>query len=280
MAIFPGAVLKLIPPDRNDPPIIPRLMIFHIAVSLADSLYPDFVSNQRPTGSKIESHFYVRFDGTIEQYRDTGYQADANTDANDFAISVETQGLEMGEWTPAQFASLQRLALWGHQKHPIPLAKAQAWNGSGFGYHILFMDRWAGGPRSCPGPQRVAQFNNKFVPWLANPVTAPVPPKEFDMSDAQYNNLIAQNNAILKQLGTLRADVDLIQWATTDAKAGLRTTLANTQYQLGKLAQSVGTGVDLTDTEVAQIAKQTADEFDARAAALKAATPPPVPPTV
>ena len=28
-------------------------------------------------------HFYIRRDGTVEQYRDTAYQADANYQAND-----------------------------------------------------------------------------------------------------------------------------------------------------------------------------------------------------
>lgn len=168
MALCPFAIKRLIP-STVDGPIKPRLAILHIAVSEADSLY-DYFSNR---SGGIESHFYIRRDGTIEQYRDTALQADANWRANDFAVSIETQGMGEGEWTPQQLASIKRLLEWLSTVHPIPLVVPTTWDGSGVGYHILFMDEWAGKPRSCPGPDRIKQFNAVLVPWMKSMATAP-----------------------------------------------------------------------------------------------------------
>lgn len=163
VALYGPAIKKLIPPGPTDPRITPRVLIFHVAVSEQPSLHDYF---NGPSGG-VESHFYVRRDGTVEQYRDTAWQADANTDANDFAISVETQGMEYGEWTPQQVAALKALALWCHKTHGIPLAKVKTWNGSGVGYHTQFPGSWDKRGATCPGPDRIRQFNNVLVPWLA-----------------------------------------------------------------------------------------------------------------
>ena len=163
MAWYQGATKKNIPPGPNDPPIKPRVVILHVADTEATSLHDYF---NGPSGG-VESHFYILRDGSVEQYRDTAYQADANVMANDFAISIETQGLADGTWTDAQLASIKALILWCHTTHGIPLVKCPKWDGSGVGYHILFMQQWAGGPRACPGPDRIQQFNSVLVPWMA-----------------------------------------------------------------------------------------------------------------
>lgn len=181
MALCPFADKKLIPPGPNDPKIKARLAILHIAVSWADSLHDYFDGPSKG----IESHFYIQTDGGIEQYRDTDYEADANCDANPFAISIETEGMGEGEWTAAQLASIKRLLEWIVANHDVPFAVPTTWDGSGIGYHILFMDEWAGGPRSCPGPDRIKQFNEVLVPWFkaqasqphtVNPPASAVPP--------------------------------------------------------------------------------------------------------
>ena len=162
MALYGPAVKKLIPPGPTDPRIKPRVVILHVAVSEQPSLYAYF--NGGSVG--VESHFYIRRDGTVEQYRDTGYQADANTDANDFAISIETQGMERGEWTTQQLAAIKALLTWCHTTHDIPLVRCPAWDGSGVGYHTLFPGRWDKRGASCPGPDRKLQFNQVLVPWM------------------------------------------------------------------------------------------------------------------
>jgi len=184
VALYPPAIKKLIAPGNTDPRITPRVVILHVAVNESPSLYDYF---NGPSGG-VESHFYIRRDGTVEQYRDTDWQADANMAANDFAISIETQGMAAGEWTAQQLAAIKALLTWCHTTHGIPLTVPTRWDGSGVGYHILFMQQWAGGPRSCPGPDRVKQFHNVLVPWMAaGPNTAA--PQEDDMpltnADAQ-----------------------------------------------------------------------------------------------
>lgn len=162
---YPRAIIKNIPPGANDPAIVPRLAILHVAVSKADSLYNYF---NGPSGG-VESHFYVRFDGTVEQYRSIYLQADANLDANDFAVSIETAGMGDGEWTPAQLASIKRLLVWLHRAAGIPLRPCKAWNGDGVGYHVMFgaPSHWTPSVKTCPGPDRIKQFNNVLLPWMA-----------------------------------------------------------------------------------------------------------------
>lgn len=167
MALYGPAIKKLIPPpaDGRDPRIKPRVVILHVAVWEQPSLHDYF---NGPSGG-VESHFYIRRDGTVEQYRDTGWQADANTDANGFAISIETQGMEKGEWTPEQLDAIKALILWCHTTHGIPLQRCPSWDGAGIGYHTLFPGRWDKRGASCPGPDRKLQFNQIITPWLAAP---------------------------------------------------------------------------------------------------------------
>lgn len=162
MALYGPAIKKLIPPGPYDPKIKARLFILHVAVSQADSLYGWF---NGPSGG-VESHFYIREDGTVEQYRDTAYEADANTDANPYAISVETEGLEFGKWTPAQMVAIKNLILWCADNHGIPLKVPGTWNGSGVGFHTQFPGRWDKRGASCPGPDRQKQYWGNIVPWL------------------------------------------------------------------------------------------------------------------
>lgn len=164
MAIYPKAVKRLIPPGSNDPRITPRVAILHVDAGNSDSLYDYFA---RRSGG-IESHFHVKLDGTVEQYRDTDYQADANHKANDFAVSIETQGYGDGEWTPAQLVAIRDLLRWVSRVHDIPLRKAQAWDGTGIGYHIQFgaPGAWTPVAKSCPGPRRIQQFDHTLMPML------------------------------------------------------------------------------------------------------------------
>lgn len=162
MALYPAAIKRLVPHGSEDPRINPRVVILHIAVSEASSLYHYF---NGPSGG-VESHFYIRRDGTVEQYRDTSTQADANTDANNFAISIETQGMEHGEWTADQMSAIKNLIRWCHDVHGIPLEVPKSWDGSGVGFHVQFPGRWDKRGATCPGPDRQRQYWNDIVPWL------------------------------------------------------------------------------------------------------------------
>lgn len=170
MAWYPNALRKNIPPPSNgsDPPIKARTAILHVAASEGPSLYNWF---NGPSGG-IESHFYIRYDGTVEQYRDTDYQADANVMANGFAVSIETEGLAGGKWTDKQLAAIKALLLWLNKVEGIPLRVPKTWDDSGVGYHVLFEKQWDGRGAVCPGPNRIEQFKKVLVPWMAAPTTA------------------------------------------------------------------------------------------------------------
>lgn len=172
----PLAVNKNIPPGANDPAIKPRLAILHVDAGNAPSLYDYF---NGPSGG-VESHFFVRADGVIEQYRSIYFQADANLDANDFAVSIETQGYGDGKWSEKQLGSIRSLLLWLYMEARIPLAKCAEWNGSGIGYHTQFgaPSHWTPVAKSCPGPKRIKQFDEVLVPWMAVVGRGPKPPVE------------------------------------------------------------------------------------------------------
>lgn len=178
--ICPFAAQLPIPAGSNDPAITPRIGILHVADSEGFSLFNFFKRNQH-NGSGVESHFYIRYDGTIEQYRNIYREADANYKANRFAVSIETEGKASGAWTDEQIFSIKMLMRW-LSSEGIPLQVAPTWDGAGWGYHIMFgtPGPWTKYRKSCPGPTRISQFNTFLVPWLMginNSVPTPDIPK-------------------------------------------------------------------------------------------------------
>lgn len=168
MSRCPFAVQQIIPENYTQPSIDARVVILHRAVSSAESLY----NYWNTPGVELESHFYVGQVGTIYQFVDTDIQADANVDANGFAISVETwdggNTPDDMSWNDAQVQSIKRLLAWLCDEHQIPRVACTSWNGSGIGGHNWFPYPWAGGPRGCPGTARNSQIRGNIIPWLAN----------------------------------------------------------------------------------------------------------------
>ena len=164
MALIPFADQQLIPPGVNDPRIEARIGILHVDAGNAYNLHDYFA--ERSGG--IESHLHIPKDGHLFQYRDTGWEADANYRANPFAMSVETQGYAGEKWTGDQLSMIKRVMLWARKVHGIPLRKVTSWNDprGGWGWHIQFPE-WHPNPKSCPGPLRIKQFNDILVPWMA-----------------------------------------------------------------------------------------------------------------
>ena len=158
---YPKAIHKPIKPGLNDAKIVPKQVILHTAVSDADSLR-DFFATQ---SGGIESHFYIRRNGIVEQYRGIYWEADANYRANVRAVSVETAGYGNQFWTVDQLNSIKELLLWANKSANIPLKVIPEWDMPGVGYHVLF-DEWHPTPKSCPGPYRINQFRDIIVPWM------------------------------------------------------------------------------------------------------------------
>lgn len=167
---MPGAVIKNIAPGTSDPAIIPVGVIQHIAVSNSPSLFPLFSND-----GGIESHFYIRKDGTIEQYRSIYFEADAQFAGNSFGsprkgfVSVEHEGgvgADLNVPMPqAQLDAFHKVVRWVHDETGFPLRVCPAWNEGGVGYHSLF-DQWNTNHHSCPGAARIKQFHDVTVPWL------------------------------------------------------------------------------------------------------------------
>lgn len=161
---IPFADLMLIPAGANDPAIEGRIGILHVDAGNAESLYRWF---NGPSGG-IESHGFIKKTGVLEQYRSLDFEADANYLANPFAFSFETQGFGPGVWTDEQLDTIKRLMLWMRDNRGVPLRKVTSWNDvrGGWGYHTLF-PQWSNvRGKTCPGADRIKQFDEILVPWM------------------------------------------------------------------------------------------------------------------
>lgn len=137
----------------------PRVVIFHVTA----------VDGKARPHSGLEWHFHVAKTGQIDQLVDTNRQAAANYKANPFAISIETEGLATGEWTGPQLDSLVEISEWCMAEHPkILRQRCPTWDGSGFGYHVMFgaPGPWTPYAKSCPGPLRIRQFDEVLLPRI------------------------------------------------------------------------------------------------------------------
>ena len=200
---MPGAIDREIPPGANDPTIHPVGGVYHVAVSEAPSLHDYF---DGPSGG-IESHFYVRRDGSVEQYRSIYREADANLDGNSFIrdgvrcglISIETQGMGQGKWTAAQLTTLKAITTWANTEAGVPIQVIKSWDGDGWGYHSMWgsPSHWTpSAGKTCPGPDRIKQYNAVLVPWLNAGGKDPEPKPTFrDQLRATLTAALAQAEA-------------------------------------------------------------------------------------
>ncbi|HET6287964.1 MAG TPA: peptidoglycan recognition family protein [Amycolatopsis sp.] len=184
MAWCPFAVHKPLSENHTQGSITPRAVILHTAVSASDSLF-DFFQNH----SDLESHFYVTENGVIEQYMDTRIRADANKNANSFAVSIETEdGREIRPWSQAQLAALVRLVAWICDTHGIPKVQIPRADGAGIGWHVQFgaPGPWTPVAKSCPGMPRIGQTRDVLIPAVAR--NTPIEEEEmaFGANDFKY----------------------------------------------------------------------------------------------
>jgi hypothetical protein len=167
-----------VPGIERDPEITPVGVILHVtAVPGTRSLY-DWFSG--PSGG-VESHWHVADDGYCEQYRPANHEADANYLGNSWIgsdgkrygfLSVENSGGMHGRWTPDQVRVMKDLIRWAGAAYGFPLRVAPGYHSPGVGYHTMFgagpgTQSWSNATgKTCPGPDRIAQFHTEFVPWL------------------------------------------------------------------------------------------------------------------
>lgn len=113
MAIFPGAEVHLLTADKlagvgiRPPRTLFNRVSLHVAASETKTLYGYFNAEGRP-----DSHTYVRYDGSVEQYVHDDYWAFADLEGNDASFSVESQGMGDGSWSDAQLETIAQIYAW------------------------------------------------------------------------------------------------------------------------------------------------------------------------
>lgn len=142
MALYPGATHRLIARHNKLRMAAYNRANLHVAVSEASSLFNHF------SGVPDCSHFYVRKDGSMDQYIDTTYRSAADRDGNDATVSIETQGgvnNPQGEpWTDAQVRAIAKLYAWIAATHGMPMRLATSSKlgeeSKGLSWHRLGVD--------------------------------------------------------------------------------------------------------------------------------------------
>jgi len=82
---------------------------------------------QQIRGIEVSAHFFIRRDGEIVQFVDTGARAwhagascwQGRSNCNDFSIGIELEGLEGGLFESAQYTALTALCECLRRRHPI-----------------------------------------------------------------------------------------------------------------------------------------------------------------
>ena len=260
MALYPGAIQRLIPRHNRVPIKRYRRMNLHVAVSEAKSLAGYFAT----VGDC--SHFYVRKDGTVEQYIDTRYESHADYQGNDSTLSVETQGglkNANGEpWTEAQVKSLAKLWAWARDTHDIPnrLATGTATvdQSVGLSWHRLGVLGWGTTvniryskalKKICPGDAKIAQIpriftlaNGASLPLAGGGKSVPIPTQEDDhMSKQDVDDLKQHINALLIG-GYTSGGVRYPGLSKVDIENQRRIT--ETREMVRQIAEATGTDID------------------------------------
>lgn len=267
MARYPGAIWKPITADKDRQRLtVYNRMNLHVAVSEASSLHGYFNKRGIP-----DSHFYVRRDGTVEQYVDTSMRAFADLEGNDATISVETQGMGGGGWDPKQREALAKLYAWAVRTHGIAkkMASSSKTNDSskGLSWHRLGCDgnfpalpsilagrtqrgggmHWSTSKgKVCPGDDRIKQIPGIFaraMEILNPPAPKPEPPKETADMDAAQARQLAELHAFLPELMALylgeKPVVDTDQARTDQNKVTLRTLLWRLEMRTQRIEAKV-----------------------------------------
>lgn len=180
MARYPGAHYRPIPEATTQPQITPRAVVVHSQAGRG-SLYGFWNS----PGTVLESTFWIAEDGRVEQYVPTDVRADAQGDANAFAISIETESSPEAteRWNPRQAAALINLISWCCTTHDIPRRLMKSPIDAGLAWHVQF---GAPGPwtkvvgKTCPGPARIEQFKTEIVPAVADRGATQAQPQKKD----------------------------------------------------------------------------------------------------
>ncbi|QDW64162.1 N-acetylmuramoyl-L-alanine amidase [Oerskovia sp. KBS0722] len=184
MALYPWARWMPISTNIGGPRAWTRAVVLHVDAGGANSLYGWF-SNPSALAS---SHFYVKYDGSVEQYVDTDTVAWTQRTGNSSCIGIETQGVGSGAWTGNQVQAIASLVAWLCWQYHLPIVDMRSSHpdARGVGLHRYGIDPWrvSGGEtwgsngKVCPGELRVGQFPQ--VLERARAITKPRRKREVD----------------------------------------------------------------------------------------------------
>lgn len=275
-----GGSLKLLPEWDSQPKITPTQILDHTIVGTALGAWWYFHDS---TG--IESHFIIRgrrsgdADGHIWQLMDTGREADANLQANDKAISIETEdngARPIEPWSQAQLDSL----VWLHNKlvaiHPsIKRQNATSCTRAGLGYHSQLgapSCRTPSAGKDCPAPARIGQWSMRLLPAFLDPTT------EEDltiMDDATREYLDKQFE--LTRIGDVAGDAGDTHDSTSLEGVGRQVQAVDGLVRKALYGVTRGEA-DTHDTLSIEGVHRRIDTLEAKLDQLLAALPPPPPP--
>lgn len=206
----------------------------------------------------VESTFIIGkspADPTL-QMMDSTDNADANSSANQRAISVEVVCTGSEPYTAWQVSECIRIGRWAAAHHPIQRRICPRHDASGFGWHVMF---GAPGPwtpavgKVCPGNPAIQQLKTVIFPAIfasstaSTPAPKPTPKPEegplMALSDAQQKQLLTDVAEIkqllttpVKRTGVLPDDsvqearpVDLLRYADGNALRARRLDEAHAQ---------------------------------------------------
>ena len=117
-------------------------------------------------------------DGVVYQWQLTTHEADAEHDTVAMAAnSIETSdgGDPSRPWSDKMLDSMLRLGVWWCEQTGHPPAPTARWNGTGFGYHRMFVE-WNKERHSCPGDVREHQLVTELWPEIRRALIRPYPP--------------------------------------------------------------------------------------------------------
>jgi len=164
VALYDRAYWRPLPENETEPPNHPRLFIVHVIVGGLEAAYGHFLNS-----SNSESHFGIGYgleQRPVQQWLDTDREADTNWDANGISVTVETAGYAHEPFTDFQIEELVQLGVWTCWTHDIPPVVAQAWDGTGLGWHAQFPE-WNRSRKTCPGQPRIDQLQGYVFPEIA-----------------------------------------------------------------------------------------------------------------
>ncbi|OLZ72024.1 hypothetical protein AV521_08820 [Streptomyces sp. IMTB 2501] len=173
MPLCPFASVRLLARPKPPSPLQPTQIIVHTANATLPAVDVRF---RRP-GARGWSHFGVSATGKITQWLDTSDPADSAYRANlrsdgTGAVSITTEGHVSEPWTDAQLDALIRLHWWLMRSHPAIAHRACRTSADpGLAHHTLLGSPgpWTPIPKSCPGPRRIAQWQDSLLPRVLAP---------------------------------------------------------------------------------------------------------------